>query len=91
MTTTHPEPATSLENMDLPVAAHPRSGTEDDDDDRNDEQPAENEALVRETDEQTEAPEEFQVDEEDTLSDAERPNHDQDEEEEEKHLAQPVR
>lgn len=37
-----------------------------DDDDRDDEHEGENEAAVRETDEHTEAPEEFEVDDEDT-------------------------
>lgn len=41
-------------------------GTLDDDDDRDDERPGENEALVRETDEHTE-PEEFEIDDEDRL------------------------
>jgi hypothetical protein len=43
----------------------PSSGTEDDDDDRDDERSGENEASVRELDENTEAPEEFSVDDED--------------------------
>lgn len=47
---------------------HPTSGTEDDDDDRDDEQAGENEARIREVDDQTEAPEEFEVDDEDQLS-----------------------
>jgi hypothetical protein len=46
---------------------HPASGTEDDDDDRDDEHSGENEALIREADDQTEAPEEFDVDDEDRL------------------------
>ena len=37
------------------------TGTQDDDDDRDDEHPRENEAGVRETDEHTEAPEEFEI------------------------------
>jgi hypothetical protein len=41
------------------------------DDDRDDEHAGENEAAVRETDENTEAPEEFEVDDEDDLGDAE--------------------
>jgi len=45
----------------------PATGTQDDDDDRDDEHPGENEIPVRETDERTEAPEEFEVDEEDEL------------------------
>jgi hypothetical protein len=44
------------------------SGTEDDDDDCNDEQPGENEAPSREADDQTEAPEEFAGDYESELS-----------------------
>jgi len=43
----------------------PTSGTEDDDDDRDDEHAGENEAPVREVDEATEAPEEFEYDDED--------------------------
>jgi hypothetical protein len=49
------------------LAEHPTSGTPDDDDDRDDEHDGENEAAVRETDENTEAPEEFKVDDEDDL------------------------
>jgi hypothetical protein len=49
------------------VTPHPSSGTEDDDDDRDDEHAGENEALIREVDDQTEAPEEFEVDDEDEL------------------------
>jgi hypothetical protein len=37
-----------------------------DDDDNDDEHEGENEAPIRETDEETEAPEEFEVDDEDT-------------------------
>jgi hypothetical protein len=48
-------------------AEHPTSGTQDDDDDRDDEHDSENEAPVRETDENTEAPEEFEVDDKDDL------------------------
>jgi hypothetical protein len=47
--------------------AHPMSGTEDDDDDRDDEHASENEAPIREADDQTEAPEEFEVDDGDSL------------------------
>lgn len=43
----------------------PTSGTPDDDDDRDDEHAGENEAPSREADDQTEAPEEFNVDDED--------------------------
>jgi hypothetical protein len=52
---------------DLGVSRNPASGTPDDDDDRDDEHAGENEAAVRERDENTEAPEEFSVDEEDGL------------------------
>jgi len=41
--------------------ARPMSGTQDDNDDRDDEHAGENEAPIREADEQTEAPEEFDV------------------------------
>jgi hypothetical protein len=44
-----------------------RSGTEDDNDDRDDEHASENEAPIREANDQTEAPEEFEVDDEDRL------------------------
>jgi hypothetical protein len=49
------------------VAPTPTTGTQDDDDDRDDEHEGENEALIREIDERTEAPEEFEVDDEDEL------------------------
>jgi hypothetical protein len=49
------------------VITHPSSGTEDDDDNRDDEHAHENEALIREVDDQTEAPEEFEVDDEDEV------------------------
>jgi hypothetical protein len=49
------------------VIPHPSSGTEDDDDDRDDEHEGENEAPIREVSDQTEAPEEFEVDDEDDL------------------------
>jgi hypothetical protein len=49
------------------VAPTPTTGTQDDDDDRDDEHEGENEASIREVDEQTEAPEEFEVDDEDAL------------------------
>ncbi len=53
--------------QEIASAQVPSSGTEDDDDDRDDERPGENEAPVREHDENTEAPEEFSVDDEDDL------------------------
>ena len=45
-------------------ASRPTSGTEDDDDDRDDEHEGENEALIREVDETTETPEEFEIEDE---------------------------
>jgi hypothetical protein len=47
-----------------PLAPH-TTGTVDDDDDPADESEDENEAPIRETSEATEAPEEFEVDDED--------------------------
>ena len=49
------------------LAEHPTTGTPDDEDDRDDEREDENEAPIREVDELTEAPEEFEVDDEDEL------------------------
>ncbi len=46
----------------------PTTGTEDDDDGRDDEHEGENEAPIREVDDQIEAPEEFEVDDEDELA-----------------------
>jgi hypothetical protein len=46
---------------DFMQAAHPMTGTDDDADDRDDERADENEAGVREVDENTEAPEEFKI------------------------------
>ena len=63
MITTHPEVLTSRHFQGLIFPAHPTSGTEDDDDDRDDEHAGENEAPVRAVDESTETPEEFEVDE----------------------------
>jgi hypothetical protein len=51
----------------LSAAGPPTTGTVDDNDDAADEQPNENEAPVRETREATEAPEEFEIDDEDDL------------------------
>jgi hypothetical protein len=45
--------------------SHPSTGTVDDDDEPEDEHPGENEASERETNDRTEAPEEFEVDDED--------------------------
>jgi hypothetical protein len=53
---------------------HPTTGTEDDDDDPADERPDENEASERETDERTEAPEEFEYDDEDRTADSPVPD-----------------
>jgi hypothetical protein len=47
------------------IINQPVSGTEDNDDDRDDEHTRENEAPIREVNDQTEAPEEFEVDDED--------------------------
>jgi hypothetical protein len=49
------------------TAPFPTTGTPDDDDDRDDEHEGENEAPIGELDDQTEAPEEFEVDDEDEL------------------------
>jgi hypothetical protein len=49
------------------TAPTPSTGTRDDDDDRDDEHEGENEAPIREVDEQTETPEEFEIDDEDAL------------------------
>jgi hypothetical protein len=47
----------------------PNSGTQDDDDNRDDEHADENEAPIREVNDQTEAPEEFKIDDEDETDD----------------------
>jgi hypothetical protein len=67
MTALHAVSAPSSALEQLILAEHPTSGTQDDDDDRDDEHDSENEAPVRETDENTEAPEEFEIDDEDEL------------------------
>jgi len=67
MTNAHAEPPAARRFQGLILAEHPTSGTQDDDDDRDDEHAGENEAPVREVDENTEAPEEFEVDDEDGL------------------------
>jgi hypothetical protein len=46
------------------VVPAPTAGTEDDDDDRDDEHEGEYETPIREINEQTEAPEEFELDDE---------------------------
>ena len=58
MTTTHQE-HTPRQFQGLVLPAHPTSGTEDDDDNRDDEHAGENEAPVRAVDEGTETTEEF--------------------------------
>ena len=62
MNITNPDLHTSRQFQGLILPAHPTSGTEDDDDDRDDERAGENEARVRAIDEGTETPEEFEVD-----------------------------
>ena len=59
------EDYTMSEIPELPLP--PTTGTEDDYDDRDDEHAGENEASIREVDENTETPEEFEVDDEDDL------------------------
>ena len=54
------KPHTSRQFQGLILPAHQTSGTEDDDDDRDDEHAGENEAPVRAVDEDTETPEEFE-------------------------------
>jgi hypothetical protein len=59
------------------LASH-TTGTVDDDDDPADESPNENEAPIRETSDATEAPEEFEVDDEDELGHPEDDDADED-------------
>jgi hypothetical protein len=82
MSTEHTESPISRGLQGLILGEHPATGTQDDDDDPNDEYAGENEAPVRETDENTEAPEEFEVDDEDELGHPEDDDADDDEEEE---------
>jgi hypothetical protein len=84
MGTQHAEPPTSRDFQGLVLAEHPATGTQDDDDDRDDEHAGENEAPVREIDENMEAPEEFEVDDEDELGHPEDDDADEDEDEREK-------
>jgi hypothetical protein len=67
MSTEREESPASRDIQGLILAEHPTTGTQDDDDDRDDDHAGENEAPVREVDENTEAPEEFEVDDEDEL------------------------
>jgi hypothetical protein len=76
MNTTHPELPTSPYFQGLTLPARPTSGT---DDDRDDEHAGENEAAVRAIDEGTEAPEEFEFDDE--LAHPENDEAEEDEEE----------
>jgi hypothetical protein len=84
MGTEHAESLTSRDFQRLILVEHPTTGTQDDDDERDDEHTGENEAPVREVDENTEAPEEFEVDDEDELGHPEDDDADEDEEESEK-------
>ena len=59
----HPASPASVPT-EFPVP-HPTTGTEDDDDEPEDEHPGENEASERETSDSSEAPEEFEADDED--------------------------
>jgi hypothetical protein len=79
MSNAHAETATSSRFESLLLAEHPRTGTEDDDDDRDAEHQGENEAPIREVDENTEAPEEFEVDNEDESVHPEDDDADEDE------------
>jgi len=56
LTTTHQKLHSSRQFQGRILPAHPTSGTEDDDDNRDDEHAGENEAPVRAVDEATEAP-----------------------------------
>jgi hypothetical protein len=67
MKTEDPELIDVAPSPELAAAVPPTTGTVDDDDDLADERPDENEAPIRETSEATEAPEEFEVDDEDDL------------------------
>jgi hypothetical protein len=89
MSTRYPEPHTSRHLQGLILPARPTSGTEDDDDDRDDEHAGENEAAVRAVDENTETPEEFEVDDEDELGHPE--DDDADDEKDEEEMAGPER
>jgi hypothetical protein len=91
MTTTQPDLHTSRQFQELILPAHRRSGTEDDDDDRDDEHADENEARVRAVDEDTEIPEEFEIDDKDKLSHPEDDDAYEDEEEDEEAMPAPER
>lgn len=70
MNTEVPEIPPPSEFQDFLVLEHSMTGTDDDEDDRDDEHADENEANVREVDENTEVPEEFKIDDEDEHEDA---------------------
>ncbi len=53
--------------QELNTVAERSTGTVDDKDEPEDERPDENEAPIRETSDKTEAPEEFELDDEDSL------------------------
>jgi hypothetical protein len=82
MSNAHAESPISRDFQGWILAEQPTTGTQDDGDDRDDEHAGENEAAVREIDENTEAPEEFEVDDEDGLGHPE--DDDADDEESEK-------
>lgn len=81
MTTPHPELHTSRQFQGLILRACPTSGTEDDNDDRDDEHAGENEAPVRALAEGTETPEEFEIDERDLVGHPEDDDAEEDEDE----------
>jgi hypothetical protein len=89
MTTTHPELPTSRQFQGLILPAYPTSGTEDDDDGRDDEHAGENEAFVRAVDEDTETPEEFEGNDKDKFGHSEDDDADEDKDEDE--VADPER
>ncbi|HEY2465141.1 MAG TPA: hypothetical protein VGI32_13870 [Steroidobacteraceae bacterium] len=62
-----PELLELLQFPELNAIAPRSTGTVDDDDEPDDEQPDENEAPIRETNDKTEAQEEFELDDEDDL------------------------
>jgi hypothetical protein len=84
MDTEHAEFPISRHFQNLTRAEHPATGTQDDDDDRDDEHAGDNEASVREVDENTEAPEEFEVDDQDELGHREDDDADESDKEGEK-------
>jgi hypothetical protein len=67
MTVEDPELLEPLPFQQLNAIAPHTTGTVDDDDQSGDESPDENEAPIRETSDEIEAPEEFEVDDEDDL------------------------